>query len=73
MTSEKLSGLAAVSMDGTGKALASAFDAVRDSFASAATSLSASAATVEYEKFWWDSQNTYFYYCIFVGIFVSSL
>jgi len=36
-------------MDGTGRALASAFDAVRDSFASAATSLSASA--VEYEKF----------------------
>ena len=38
-------------MDGTGRALASAFDAVRDSFASAATSLSASAATVEYEQF----------------------
>ncbi len=49
VTSEKLSGLAAVSMDGTGKALASVFDAVKDSFASAATSLSASA--VEYEKF----------------------
>ena len=41
MTSEKLSGLAAVSMDGTGKALASAFDAVRDSFASTTASLSA--------------------------------
>jgi hypothetical protein len=51
VTSEELSGLAPVSMDGTGKALASAFDAVKDSFASAATSLSASAATVEYEKF----------------------
>ena len=38
-------------LDGTGRALASAFDAVKDSFASAATSLSASAATVEYEKF----------------------
>jgi len=50
LTSEKLSALAAVAMDGTGKALASVFDAVRESVASAATSLSASAAAVEYEK-----------------------
>ena len=49
-TSEKLSALAAVAMDGTGKTLASAFDAVRESVASAATSLSVSAAAVEYEK-----------------------
>ena len=49
-TSEKLSALAAVAMDGTGKALASAFDAVRESVVSAATSWSASVATVEYEK-----------------------
>ncbi len=51
VTSKMLSSLAAVAMDGTGRELASAFDAVRDLFASAATSLSASAATVEYEKF----------------------
>ena len=44
LTSEKLSALAAVAMDGTGKTLASGADAVRESVASAVTSLSATAA-----------------------------
>ncbi len=44
LTSKKLSALAAVAMDGTGKTLASGVDALRESVASAVTSLSATAA-----------------------------
>jgi hypothetical protein len=44
LTSEKLSSLAAVAMDDTGKTLASGVDAVSESVASAVTSLSATAA-----------------------------
>jgi len=43
LTSEKLSSLAAVAMDETGKTLASGVDAVSESVASAVTSLSATA------------------------------